>query len=224
MPMINCPDCSKEISDAAPTCPNCGKPNTQIKSESRSVSLLLGAGILLFPLIFSWFTLRKGHTTVSRGVAFSWLVISLIILSTGDKTATKPNSVASSSAVSSVSNNTVVPAPQVSIPQERDSLTRAQKNAVRSAKNYLSFKGFSRDGLIEQLSSSAGDGYAFEDATIAVDSLDVDWNNQAVKAAKGYLDFQGFSCQGLIEQLSSSAGDKFTESEATYGAEQAGAC
>ncbi|MFZ2644395.1 MAG: zinc-ribbon domain-containing protein [Verrucomicrobiia bacterium] len=26
MPLITCPDCNKEISDAAPTCPQCGKP------------------------------------------------------------------------------------------------------------------------------------------------------------------------------------------------------
>lgn len=26
MPLITCPDCSKEISDLAPACPNCGRP------------------------------------------------------------------------------------------------------------------------------------------------------------------------------------------------------
>ena len=52
-----------------------------------------------------------------------------------------------------------------------DSLTGPQKNAVRSAKQYLSFKGFSRSGLIQQLSSDYGDGYNVDDATVAVDSL-----------------------------------------------------
>lgn len=103
-------------------------------------------------------------------------------------------------------------------------LTGPQKNAVRSAKQYLSISGFSRDGLIEQLSSSAGDGYEVADATAAVDSLNVDWNENAVRSAKQYLSLTGFSCKGLIEQLSSSAGDKYTESQATYGARQAGAC
>ena len=105
-----------------------------------------------------------------------------------------------------------------------DSLTGPQKNAVRSAKLYTSMQGFSREGLIEQLSSDAGDGYKIEDATVAVDSLNLDWNKEAVKSAKLYLSMQGFSCKGLIEQLSSSAGDKYTESQATYGAQQAGAC
>jgi hypothetical protein len=26
VPLITCPDCSKEISDLAPACPNCGRP------------------------------------------------------------------------------------------------------------------------------------------------------------------------------------------------------
>ena len=105
-----------------------------------------------------------------------------------------------------------------------ESLTRPQLNAVRSAENYLNFTGFSRDGLIQQLSSSAGDGYDVADATVAVDSLNVDWNEQAVRSAKQYLDLTGFSCNGLIEQLSSSAGSKYTVDQARYGAQQAGAC
>ena len=27
MALINCPDCNKEISDLAPACPHCGRPN-----------------------------------------------------------------------------------------------------------------------------------------------------------------------------------------------------
>ena len=104
------------------------------------------------------------------------------------------------------------------------SLTGPQKNAVESARQYLSLKGFSRDGLIHQLSSRAGDGYDISDATVAVNSLKVDWNNQAVIAAKEYLDLMAFSCQGLIKQLSSRAGDQFTAEQATYGARKSGAC
>ncbi len=105
-----------------------------------------------------------------------------------------------------------------------ESLTGSQKNAVRSAKQYLSISGFSRDGLIQQLSSAAGNGYEVADATVAVDSLNIDWNQEAMKSAKQYLSIMGFSCKGLIKQLSSSAGSKYTESQATYGARQAGAC
>ena len=104
------------------------------------------------------------------------------------------------------------------------SLTFPQSNAARSAEQYLRISGFSRSGLIRQLSSAAGDGYNITDATVAVDSLHIDWNAEAVRSAKQYLSISGFSCRGLINQLSSSAGDGYTLSQATYGAKQAGVC
>ena len=112
----------------------------------------------------------------------------------------------------------------VTAPTWAGDLTGPQNNAVRSAKQYLSMTGFSRNGLIQQLSSDAGDGYKISDATVAVDSLNIDWNQEAVKSAKQYLSMMGFSCKGLIQQLSSSAGDKYTVDQATYGAKQAGGC
>lgn len=105
-----------------------------------------------------------------------------------------------------------------------DGLTAAQRNAVRSAKQYLSTQGFSEQGLINQLSSDFGDGYAVSDATVAVKSLNIDWNKQAVRSATQYLRLMGFSCKGLVQQLSSSYGDGYTVAQATYGAKQAGAC
>ena len=104
--------------------------------------------------------------------------------------------------------------------KQKSGLSRPQANALRSAKEYLECSGYSRKGLIEQL--HAGDGYDVSDATIAVDSLNIEWKKQAVKSAKEYLDCSGYSCKGLIEQLHK--GDGYTLSEATYGAEQAGAC
>lgn len=107
---------------------------------------------------------------------------------------------------------------------EGDYLTGPQRNAVRSATSYLNMTGFSRDGLIDQLSSDAGEGYSVADATAAVDSLDVDWNANAVMSATEYLNMTGFSCKGLVEQLSSSYGSQYTVAQARYGAQQAGAC
>jgi hypothetical protein len=118
----------------------------------------------------------------------------------------------------------VIAALFVASPTWAESLTGPQNNAVRSANQYLSIGGFSRSGLIQQLSSDVGDGYKIADATVAVDSLNIDWNKEAVKSAKQYLSISGFSCKGLIQQLSSSAGDGYTVSQATYGAQQAGAC
>ena len=107
---------------------------------------------------------------------------------------------------------------------ETEGLSRPQKNAVRSAEQYISMTGFSRKGLIGQLSSDGGEGYDTADATIAIDSLNIDWNEQAVRSAEQYLDMMGFSCNGLIDQLSSDGGEGYTVDQATYGAQKAGAC
>ena len=101
-------------------------------------------------------------------------------------------------------------------------MTAGQKNALRSAENYLSVAPFSRKGLIRQLSSDAGDGYAKKDAEFAADHVDVSWKEQAAKAAKNYLDISGFSRDGLIQQLSSDAGDGYTRKQAIYGVDKAG--
>jgi hypothetical protein len=104
------------------------------------------------------------------------------------------------------------------------SLTASQEQAVEAAKNYLSLgQGFSRAGLIDQLSSGAGSGFSVADATVAVDSLHIDYDAQAVLAAKAYISLgSGFSHAGLVEQLESAAGSKFTAAQAEYGADHAG--
>ncbi len=82
MSLITCSECAKEMSESAKSCPHCGKPNTSI--EKRSVGFFLGVGIFLFPLIFAWFTLRKGHSNKSRIIAFVWAVILTLFVAIGE--------------------------------------------------------------------------------------------------------------------------------------------
>ena len=96
-----------------------------------------------------------------------------------------------------------------------DSLTKEQKNAVRSAEQYISMTGFSKSGLIDQLGF---EGYSTEDATAAVESMDIDYNEMAVKSAKQYLSMTGFSRDGLVEQLQF---EGYTPEQAAYGADNA---
>ena len=96
------------------------------------------------------------------------------------------------------------PEPPPAEPAEPE-VTAGQENARRSAEQYLETSPFSRKGLIQQLSSDAGEGYSKAEAIYAVNHIDVDWNEQAAKAAKNYLDISPFSRQGLIEQLESDA-------------------
>lgn len=101
--------------------------------------------------------------------------------------------------------------------------TVAQENAIKSAQEYLSLgSGFSRAGLISQLSAKTGEGFKMADAVFAVDHIKVDYNQQAVLSAKGYLKLSGFSRAGLIDQLTSKAGEQYTVKQATYAADKVG--
>jgi hypothetical protein len=87
---------------------------------------------------------------------------------------------------------------------------------VGSARDYLDYTAFSRSGLIGQLEY---EGYSTDDATWAVDSLNVNWNEQAAKSAQDYLDYTSFSRSGLIEQLEY---EGYTPDQAEYGVSQVG--
>ncbi|MEU0542322.1 Ltp family lipoprotein [Nocardia sp. NPDC005978] len=96
-------------------------------------------------------------------------------------------------------------------PAKQD-ITAGQRNAIRSAQQYLDYSAFSRSGLINQLEY---EDFSTADATFAVDSLDVDWNEQAAKSAKQYLEYTSFSRSGLIDQL---VYEGFTRAQAEHGA------
>ena len=95
-------------------------------------------------------------------------------------------------------------------------MTVSQKNALRSAKSYLSFSAFSYNGLIKQLEYEK---YSHDDAVFAADNCGADWNEQAVKSAKSYLEFSAFSHDGLVKQLEYGG---FTHEQAEYGVTQNG--
>lgn len=99
-----------------------------------------------------------------------------------------------------------------------NNFTASQEAAMESAQSYLDMGGFSRKGLIQQLSSGAGEGFPHKDAIFAIRHLRPDWKAQAVKSARGYVEMGGFSRSSLIEQLSSDAGEGFTRAEAEYAA------
>lgn len=49
-----------------------------MNATQRPVSILLVIGIFLFPIIFSWFTLKQGYSTVSRVISMLWMMIYII--------------------------------------------------------------------------------------------------------------------------------------------------
>ena len=99
--------------------------------------------------------------------------------------------------------------------KETTTTTAGMRNALQSAKNYLSVMPFSYSGLIEQLEF---EGYSNKEATYAADNCGADWFEQAVRSAKNYLDIMPFSRSGLIEQLEF---EGYTYEQAAYGVDKA---
>ena len=46
--------------------------------ENKKVSIPLAIGIFLIPLIFAWFTLRKGYSKTARMISFGWLILGFV--------------------------------------------------------------------------------------------------------------------------------------------------
>lgn len=101
-------------------------------------------------------------------------------------------------------------------PAAEDPLTMGQKNAIRTAQDYLKYTAFSRTGLIGQLEY---EGYSHEDAEFAVYYITVDWFEQAAQCAEDYLKYSAFSRDGLIDQLEY---EGFTREQAEYAVTQVG--
>ena len=95
------------------------------------------------------------------------------------------------------------------------SATTGEKNALGSAKQYLSVSAFSYSGLIQQLEF---DDYTHSEAEYAAKNCGADWNEQAARQAAEYLSVTSFSRKGLIEQLRF---DGFTREQAEYGVNKA---
>lgn len=94
-------------------------------------------------------------------------------------------------------------------------VTSGMRNALQSAKNYLSVMPFSHSGLVDQLEF---EGYTHSEATYAADNCGADWYDQAVRKAEQYLEIMSFSKSALIGQLEF---DGFTHDQAVHGVDMA---
>jgi len=183
---------------------------------------------------------RKSHRT--RNIILSLVGgLALVIViaavasngSNGDSPASHglsnpPAAPANTSAPSSPAATTA-PSPAAPPSPTPPPMTVSQQQAVDSAQSYLQDEpGFSYQGLIDQLDSSAGEGFSVADATFAVNYIarasdTTFWNAQAVDSAKSYMQTEpGWSACGLVQQLDSSAGEQFTQAEAEYAVQQVG--
>lgn len=167
---------------------------------------------------------RRTNTIILAVIGITLAVVCVICtigaaLSRDDEPAVSGR-IAGEGTTTSVTEQPAEPEPTEAVeepePPETPALTVSQQNAIESAQSYLSFTAFSRQGLIDQL---VFEQYSVEDATFAVDYLNVDWNEQAAKSAQSYLEFTSFSRQGLIDQL---IFEGFTPEQAEYGVNAVG--
>ena len=193
--MINCKSCGAEIATSAKSCPKCGAKNK--KPIWKRVWVWILAIIILFAAMGG-----SSNTDTSDPSADISKVVN---------TQSTDNPSKDVDAVISESTETVTP-------EEKhvENLTMGQKNAIRKAEFYLDFMAFSRAGLIKQLEY---EDFSSEDATFAVDHIDVDWNEQATLKAESYLDIMAFSADGLADQLGY---EGFTEEQIAYALKAVG--
>lgn len=139
-------------------------------------------------------------------------------VSSDSESHTSNSSVEKSSASSSSDNDSSVTSTSSS--SSSNSTTKASSEdraALRKAEAYASRMDMSKQGVYEQLTSSAGEGFSSEAAQYAIDHLtDIDWNTNALAKAKDYQSKMSMSRNAILEQLTSSAGEQFTQSQAQY--------
>ena len=154
---------------------------------------------------------QRGRTLVSRTVAFALILTACVAASACTTSADETTSPSDAPAATA----TTVAAAHVSAPSN----DYTQRKAVEIARDYLElpFSPFSRSRLIKQLEY---EGFSNVDAVYAVDSLDVNWNEQAALTAESYLDGTfSLSRQDLFELLLL---EGFTAEQAEYGVDSVG--
>lgn len=192
-----CKFCGKEMKEGTSYCYNCEKFQ-DVEYDSPKIS--------------------GGRKPIFKRWWFWGIVAVLVFAVIGSGKDNNNNASTDSPAVGTITTPETLSMPDETVPLvENDNISLGEKNALRSALNYLDFSAFSYDGLIDQLEF---EGYSTAEALYAVNNCGADWNEQALLCALNYLDYTAFSYTGLIDQLEFGG---FTTAEATYGANNCGA-
>lgn len=69
----------KKISNDARLCSNRDNPYASVIIKKRYIGFWFGVGIFFFPFFFSWFTLRKGYSTLAKVISLGWLLFAIVI-------------------------------------------------------------------------------------------------------------------------------------------------
>lgn len=113
-----------------------------VAPPQRKVGILLFIGILFLPIIFVWFLLRKGHTTLARVLGFGWLLVFFFWLPNRDRPSTRAgDNTPATSAPANAAAPAVPEAPVNRMTQDAQAIAQAEqrfKNNRESLKKYYS--------------------------------------------------------------------------------------
>lgn len=190
---VTCKQCGAQIAKNAKKCPHCGGINK--KPIYKRVWFIILCAVVLIGIIGA---IAGGGDEDSTDVS-------------------KNNDTEIETTVEATEEATEAPT-ETEAPDPTADYNMEEKNCYQAALNYLDLMGFSKKGLIEQLSSEYGDNYPQATAEKIVNDLEktgqVDWEKQAERSAQSYLDTMSFSKDELVEQLCSEYGDQYTREEA----------
>lgn len=211
---------SLQSSTPATTAPAAAQPIANIKANGSDGSIMVPYGS---SVTLTWSSSNADSCQISpaefTGTSGVQTIPNLIATQIYSLTCIKGNASAVSSVtvnVSAQTQNYATPTPAVSNLSPTSNETVSQQNAVAKAIDYLSYSGFSYEGLIAQLEY---DQFSQADATYGADNCGANWDAEAAKTAKEYMSYSAFSSGGLIAQLEY---DKFTPEQAQYGANAVG--
>jgi hypothetical protein len=75
-----CSRCGQRNTTSDNFCPRCALPVVDMTPvvKPRVVHNRLALGIVFLPYIFAWFTLRRGHSILSRALSFTWFGVFMV--------------------------------------------------------------------------------------------------------------------------------------------------
>jgi hypothetical protein len=82
-PAVPSPPKDRQLTDSTLHVDAAPSPPAEPGATPRRTSGWLWLGIVFLPFVFAWFTLRQGHSTRDRGIAFTWLVVCMLIRAAG---------------------------------------------------------------------------------------------------------------------------------------------
>lgn len=199
---MKCPKCGNEYEGKF--CPECGTPAAQTLPVQNT------------PLPPVQPPKKKGGCLKIGLIVLGAFVVLGVIGSIfgSDEPAAPSSAVSSTSAATSVDQQTSTPA---SVPTvEDDTIPTEYKSALKKAESYSELMHMSKAAIYDQLVSEYGEQFSEEAAQYAMDNLVADWNANALAKAESYSETMHMSKAGIYDQLTSEYGEQFTAEEAQY--------